>query len=85
VQHIATLARLLCLRLEVASSLILPVQARPNHEQRDFAAKLQLACSEAQLVLRETVPGIARDRVQHIATLCEQLKMLLGGGEVRPR
>ena len=76
-QHIATLARLLCLRLDVASSLILPAQASANDEQRDFAAKLQLACSEAQLALREIVPGIARDRVQHIATLCEQLRVLL--------
>jgi hypothetical protein len=84
VQHIAMLARLLRLRLDVASSVILPAQAVRNEEQRDFAARLHLACNEARAALRELAPGIVRDRVQHIATLCDQLTALLGA-EVRPR
>ena len=84
VQHIAMLARLLRLRLDVASSVILPAQAVRNEEQRDFAARLHLACNEARAALRELAPGIVRDRVQHIATLCDQLTALLGA-EVRLR
>ena len=84
VQHIAMLARLLRLRLDVASSIILPAQAVRNEEQRDFAARLHLACNEARAALRELAPGIVRDRVQHIATLCDQLTTLLQV-EVRPR
>ena len=84
VQHIAMLARLLRLRLDVASSVILPAQAVRNEEQRDFAARLHLACNEARAALRELAPGIARDRVQHLATLCDQLTALLEV-EFRPR
>ena len=78
VQHIAMLARLLRLRLDVASSVILPARGVRNEEQRDFAARLEVACSEARAALRELAPGIVRDRMQHIATLCDQLTELLG-------
>jgi hypothetical protein len=75
VQHVATLVRLLRLRIDVASSLILPAQSALNEEQRDFAAKLRLAQEEAQRALRELKPGMARERLQHIATLAELLRL----------
>ena len=55
-----------------------------NQEQADFAAKLLLIQSEAQLVLRELPPGAARDRLQHIATVAEILRARIGSDRANP-
>ena len=84
VQNIATVARLLRLRLDVASGLILPalvthslLQRAMNQEQGDFAAKHLLIEREAVLVLEDLPPGVTRDRLQHIVTVARLLRARL--------
>ena len=48
-----------------------------NDEQEDFAAKLTLIEFEAKLLLEDLEPGVARDRVQHIATVARLLRLRL--------
>jgi hypothetical protein len=48
-----------------------------NEEQEDFAAKLILIESQANLVLEDLAPGLTHDRVQHIATIARLLRMRL--------
>lgn len=71
VQNIATVARLLRLRLDAESPRVM------NEEQQDFAAKLWLIESEAALVLETLQPGVIRDRIQHIAAVAKLLKARL--------
>jgi hypothetical protein len=74
VQNIATVGRLLRLRLDVGSI---------NDEQEDFAAKLLLIETEASLVLKELPPSVTRDRLQHIATIAQLLRARLDAASTR--
>lgn len=56
-----------------------------NEEQQDFAAKLLLIQNEANFVLRDLPPGIVRDRLQHIATVAEMLRVRICGVSADPR
>jgi hypothetical protein len=49
-----------------------------NEEREDFAAKLLLIESEAELLLRELPPGVPRDRLQRVAITAKLLRERLG-------
>ena len=48
-----------------------------NDEQQDFAAKLALIESEANLAAESLPPSTVRDRIQHIAVVAQLLKARL--------
>jgi hypothetical protein len=79
IEHIGTTARLLRFRLNVVPSAILPQAV--NEEQKDFAAKLDLIRTEASVVLRGLLPGVMRERLQHIACVAESVLLRLGGAK----
>ena len=64
VQNIATVARVMRLRLEVATSRV----------QEDFAAKLVLIEIQTSRALDELPPGVMRDGMQRIAAVVRLLK-----------
>jgi hypothetical protein len=64
VQNIATVARVMRLRLELASSKV----------QEDFAAKLMLIEIQTSRVLDELPPGVMREGMQRIAGVVRLLR-----------
>ena len=64
IQNIATVARLMRLRLDVASSRM----------QEDFAAKLVLIEIQTSRALDELPPGVMRDGMQRIAAVVRLLR-----------
>jgi hypothetical protein len=84
VQALLTVAQLLRARLNVASNVILAPQ-HANREQEDFAARLRSIESDAKLVLGTLAPGVARDRLQHIASVAQMLQARLGIVATEPR
>jgi hypothetical protein len=64
VQNIATVARVMRLRLDVATSRV----------QEDFAAKLVLIEIQTSRVLDELPPGVMRDGMQRIAAVVRLLR-----------
>ena len=76
IEHIGTIARLLRFRVDVVPTAILSQAV--NEEQKDFAAKLELIAKDASVVLRGLPPGVMRERLQHIASVAENLLLRLG-------
>ena len=64
VQNIATVARVMRLRLDLASSRV----------QEDFAAKLVLIEMQTSRALDELPPGVMRDGLQRIAAVVRMLR-----------
>jgi hypothetical protein len=53
-----------------------------HKEQADFAAKLQQIEEQANSALQELPPGLARNRVQHIAVVARMLRSRMEDGSV---